>query len=129
MKLNKLSKWIVIAVLCVLPTASLTACQPAAEQPNTSIPAVGTPMVKDQEKQPIELPQGMGGAVVINNTLDKMSVVVSGTLATIAPNTSFLFILPPAKYTFQIYRSGFKKAIPREEELVAGTPRFIYMMT
>jgi|GEM_PF-3390529 len=122
----KLSKLIITAVLCVLP---LSACQPPPEQPNTSVPAVGTPMVKDQEKQPITLPEGMGGAVIVNGTLDTMRVVVSDTIATVAPNTSFLFILPPAAYTFKIYRSSFRKAIPREEVLVAGSTRFVYMMS
>lgn len=129
MKLNMLRKWIVTAIVCVLPAMALAGCQPSPEQPNTSVPAIGTPMAKEQEKQPITLPEGMGGAVIINNTLNKMSVVVSGTLAVVLPNSSFLFILPPAKYTFQIYRGGYQKAIPREEELVAGKPRFIYMMT
>lgn len=124
----KLKRLIITAALCVLPVTALVGCQPPAEQPNTSTPAVGTPMAKDQEKNPIALPAGMGGAVIINNTADNMRVVVSDTIATVPPQTSFLFILAPATYTFKIYRNGFTKAIPREETIVAGSSRFVYMM-
>ena len=124
----KLNKFIVTALLCFLPVIT-AGCQPSPEQPDTFVPAIGTPMAKNQEQQLITLPAGMGGAVVINNTLDKVRVVVSGTVAAVPPNTSFLFVLPPATYDFKVYRAGYSKAIPHKETLEAGKPRFIYMVT
>ncbi len=107
--------------------AALAACN-SVEQPSATLPAIGTAMPAPRGVIDINLPPGMGGVLLVNNTKENFRVVVSDTIASVDAGNAFLFILPPNAYTLKVYRPSEPKAVEQRETVDAGKTRFVYFL-
>lgn len=111
-----------VMVLC-----AACAPTPSREQPTVTKQAIGTPMPVAVAKA-IQVQPGTTGIFLFNQSAAVAQVVVSDTIATILPQQTFLFVLPPQDYELKIYRSDHLEAINRTETVSAGKTRFVYLM-
>jgi hypothetical protein len=115
---------LLIALCCTL---ALSACSQTAEPKFTSL-AVGTVVPNGEEARLAPLPVGMGGALLVNRSENPIRVVISDTLATIPSGQGFLFILPPATYDVQVFKTDTDGPLRREESVSEGKTRYVYIL-
>ncbi len=99
---------------------------PPAEQ-FTQVP-VGTTIPYEKHGAPVALPEGMSGAMFINQKKSPIRVAVSTTITSVMPGDAFLFVLPPADYQFYVYEMDSAPSI-RAEKLEAGKLRYVYLFS
>lgn len=110
---------------------TLTACTPPAKpippMSQFSRPAIGTPIPPSLSAAPIDkLPPGSSGVAFYNQKGALVNVVLSDTVAVIAPTYGYLFVLAPGTYDFTIYESDNGPSV-RTETIEPGKVRYVYI--
>lgn len=93
----------------------------------TQVP-VGMTIPYEKHGAPVALPEGMSGAMFINQKKSPIRVAVSTTITSVLPGEAFVFVLPPAEYQFYVYEMDAPSSI-RVENLEAGKLRYVYLFS
>ncbi len=114
------------SLISVLLSCTSAPSIPPAEQ-FTQVP-VGMTIPYAKHGAPVALPEGMSGAMFINQKTSPIRVAVSTTITSVMPGEAFVFVLPPAEYQFYVYEMGASNST-RVEKLKAGKLRYVYIFS